>query len=167
MRKLSSLVFLLLIAAGVWFGARWMAHRGEVKATIVFDDAGSLRDGDPVVEGEEVVGRVVEIARVNGRDAVTVRLGRTHTRAIVTDSLFSAERHQLVVTNTIAVGKPIEDGEIIYAKEDRVSRWLARHGSTVGPAISKLKKKADAELDAAKQTSWREKAKEWWREATK
>jgi len=167
MRKLLSLFFLLLLAAGVWFGARWVAHRGEVKATIVFDDAGSLRDGDPVVEGEEVVGRVVEIARVNDRDAVTVRLDRAHPRAIVTDSLFSAERHRLVVTNTIAVGKPIEDGAIIYAKEDRISRWLARHGASVAPALSKLKKKADEQLDAAKQTSWREKVKAWWREASK
>ena len=162
MRKLASIVFLALLAAGVWFGARWMAHRGEVKATVVFDDAGSLRGGDPVVEGEEVVGKIVEIARVNDRDAVTVRLDRAHTRAIVTDSLFSIERHRLVVTNTIAVGRPIEDGAILYAKEDRVSRWLARHGAAVAPTIAKLKKKADEEVEEAKKARWTEKVKEWW-----
>ena len=167
MRKAFSLILLLLLAGGVWLGARWMVHRGEVKATIVFDDAGSLRAGDPVLEGEEVVGKVIEIARVNDRDAVTVRLDRNHRTAIVDDSLFSIESHRLVVTNTIAVGKPVEDGAILYAKEDKVSRWLAKHGSAVAPAIDKLKKKADAGLDAAKKTPWREKLREWWKGVSK
>ena len=164
MRKVFSFIFLLALAVGAWFGARWMTHRGEVKATIVFDDSGSLRTGDPVVEGEDVVGKVVEIARVNDRDAVTVRLDRAHSQAIVTDSLFAVDRHRLVVTNTIAVGKPVEDGAILYAKEDRVSRWLARHGSAVAPAIEKVKKKVDEEVDVAKKKAptWREKVREWW-----
>jgi len=42
MRKL---FLLLVIAAVVWFGARALAHRGEVRATIVFDHATGLGKG--------------------------------------------------------------------------------------------------------------------------
>ncbi len=163
MRRLFALILMIALAAAAWFGARWFAHRGEVKATIVFDDASSLRRGDPVLEDEVVVGRVVRIDKVDDRDAVTVRLSRDHRRAIVTDSLFSAGKHTLIVTNTFAVGRPVDDGAILYAREDRVSRWLAKHGGAVKPLLDKARAKADELIDDD-FASWTAKVPEWKKE---
>jgi hypothetical protein len=161
MRKLAAFILLVLLAFGVWTAARYVRHRGEVKATIVFRDASALAKGDPVVEDRIVVGRVVEVARVNDQDAVTVRLARDHRRAIVTDSLFSIEPHQLVVTNAVAVGAPIADGAIVYAKEDRVSSWLAKHGRSVQPFLNKLKKATDEHLDSLTTENFDDELEEW------
>ena len=161
MRKLLGLVFLLVLAAAVWLGARAFVHRGEVKATIVFDDVHGLRRGDPVVEHNDVAGRVTAIDRLGDRSAVTVRLDRMHRRSILTDSLFAVDHNQLIVTNTFAVGRPVDDGALLEAKEDRVSSWLAKHGGAVAPYVDKLRARADQLIDknsdAAKK--WKERLK--------
>lgn len=147
MKKLFAFVVLLLLAAGVWLGARYVAHRGEVRATVVFRSAEGLRAGDPVVEGTVEVGKVTQVAHLEDQDAVGIRLPKEHRRAVVDDSLFVIEDHKLVVTNTLAVGAPIEDGAVLHPKQDTVSRWLAKHGSKVQPFIEKLKHVADEKLD--------------------
>lgn len=164
MRKLAAFLLLVLLAFGVWIGARYVRHRGEVKVTIVFRDASGLSHGDPVVEDRIVVGRVVEISRVNDQDAVTVRLSRDHRRSIVSDSLFAIEPHRIVITNAVAVGAPVADGTILYAKEDGISRWLAKHGGVVQPFIDKLKRKTDEKLDAINAENFDDKLAEWKRE---
>lgn len=166
MRRFSALVLLVVLAVAAWFGARWLAHRGEVKATIVFDDASSLKPGDPVVADDIQVGRVLKIEKVDNRDAVTVRLARDHRRAIVTDSLFAAGKHELEVSNTFAVGRPVDDGAILYAREDRVSRWLAKHGGAVKPLLDKARAKADAFIDEGDFSNWTAKVPEWKKEGS-
>jgi hypothetical protein len=166
MRKLLGLLFLLVLAAAVWLGARAFVHRGEVKATIVFDEVHGLRRGDPVVEHgqerNEVAGHVTSVDPLGDRSAVTIRIDRSHRRAILTDSLFAIDHDQLVVTNTFAVGRPIDDGALLEAKEDRVSRWLAKHGSAVEPFVNNVRARADELIDknsdAAKNTAqkWKE-----------
>jgi len=160
MRKLGAFLLLVLLAVAVWIGARYIRHHGEVKVTIIFREA-ALTKGDPVVENNVVVGRVIEVSRVNEQDAVTVRLGRDHRRAIVSDSLFEVQQHRLVVMNSVAVGAPVADGDIIYAKEDRLSRWLAKHGASVQPLIEKLKKTTDEHLDALTADNFDDKLNEW------
>jgi len=147
MRKLLGLLFLLVLAAAVWLGARAFVHRGEVKATIVFDDVHGLRRGDPVVEHNQVAGHVTSIDRLGERYAVTVRIDRTHRRSVLTDSMFVIDHNQLIVSNTFAVGRPIDDGALLEAKEDRVSRWLAKHGGSVEPFVNNLRAKADQLID--------------------
>jgi hypothetical protein len=155
MRKLLGLLFLLVLAAAVWVGARAFVHRGEVKATIVFDDVHGLRRGDPVVEHNDVAGRVTSIDPLGDRSAVTIRLDRMHRRSVLTDSLFAIDHDQLVVSNTFAVGRPIDDGALLEAKEDRVSRWLAKHGGAVEPFVNNVRARADDLIsDAAKK--WKE-----------
>jgi ABC-type transporter Mla subunit MlaD len=161
MRKLGAFLVLVLLAFAVWIGARYIRHRGEVKVTIIFREAARLAAGDPVVERNVVVGRIVEVSRVNEQDAVTVRIARDHRRAILHDSLFEIESHRLIVTNAVAVGAPVADGEIIYAKEDRLSRWLAKHGASVQPLIDKLKKTTDEQLDALTTENFDDKLAEW------
>ena len=169
MRKLLGLVFLLVLAAAVWFGARAFVHRGEVKATVVFDDVHGLRRGDPVVEHNEVAGRVISVDRLGERYAVTIRLDRMHRRSVLTDSMFVIDHNQLIVSNTFAVGRPIDDGALLEAKEDRVSRWLAKHGAAVEPLVNNVRARADDLIDknsdAAKK--WKERVDRSLKNVTK
>lgn len=161
MRKIVALLFLLALAVAVWLGARAFIHRGEIKVTVVMRDAKGLRRGDPVMENGRRVGTVLRNERVDERDAVTVRLFRDSRRAIVTDSLFSVEHNNLVVTNTFAVGSPVADGALIEAKEDGVARFLAKHGQKIAPYVETLKKKADAALDRFSPEATQRKLDEW------
>ena len=163
------LLALIVLAAAIWLGARYFAHRGEVKATIVFHDARSLHKNDPVVENGDTIGRVTKVTRLDGQDAVDIRLDRRHRRAIVTDSLFAVDGSRVLVTNTFAIGKPIDDGALLRAKDDRLSRWLAKHASSVQPLVEKVKRAADAKFDAfdadlasaaAQVPQWKEEGKQ-------
>jgi len=165
MRKLLSFLFLVALAAAVWFGGRWFVHRGEAKVTIVFDDARGLERGDPVTENGAVVGRVVSVDRLDDKNAVTVRLSRDHRRSIVTDSMFAVDHHALVVANTFAVGRPVDDGAILTAREDGVSRWLAKHGGAVKPYLDAARVKADQWIDDDFD-GWTAKLPEWKREGS-
>ncbi len=169
MRKLFALLFLVALAVGVWYLGQWFAHRGEVKATIVFRDPGSLRPGDPVVEKSVVVGRVTRIDPVDDLKAVTVRLASEHPTAIVTDSLFTVDGHKLVITNTFAVGRPIESGAVLHAREDRLSKWMAKGGAAVQPYVDQAKAKAgEAAKDAPGEAEkLKQDAKKWWEKVKK
>jgi ABC-type transporter Mla subunit MlaD len=170
-KKFGALIFLVLLAAGVWLGARYFVHRGEVRATVIFQSAEGVRAGDPVVEGELEIGKVTRVTQLDGEDAVSIRLDRRHRRAVVSDSLFAIDNHKLLVTNTLAVGAPVEDGAVIHAKQDAISRWLAKHGAKVQPFVDKLKRAADERLDAvdadhieAALDRWKSEVPDWKRE---
>lgn len=165
MRKLLSFLFLVALAAMVWFGGRWFVHRSEAKVTIVFNDARGLQRGDPVTENGAVIGRVVSVDRLDDKNAVTVRLSHGHRRAIVTDSMFTIDHRSLVVANTFAVGRPVDDGAILNAREDGVSRWLAKHGGAVKPYLDAARAKADQWIDDDFD-SWTAKLPEWKREGS-
>jgi preprotein translocase subunit YajC len=141
------LFLLLVIVAVVWFAARALVHRGEVKATVVFDRAEALRKGDPVVADGAPIGVVTRITHLDDNDAVSIRIDRQHRRDVVSDSLFAIDRHRIVVTNTFAVGSPIADGDVLRARKDGVSSWLARHAAAVQPLIARVKRAADDEID--------------------
>ena len=170
---MKKLLALLVILALVWVGARYVLHRGEVHATIVFRDAGALRAGDPVMENAAEAGRVTKIVRLDGQDAVSVRLDRAHRRAIVNDSLFAIEGRSLVVSNTFAAGAPIDDGAVLRARDSKVAQWLAKHGDKVGAFIDKMKRATDEKLDQldadhldAELDSWKAKVPDWKKEGT-
>lgn len=141
------LFLLLVIVAVVWFGARALVQRGEVKATIVFDRADGLRKGDAVLTDGKPIGVVTKISRLDDSDAVSIRIDRDHRRDIVSDSLFVIDRHRIIVTNTFAVGSPVASGAVLRASNDGVSSWLAKHAASVQPLIGKVKRAADAEID--------------------
>jgi len=172
MRRLFSLLFLVFLAVAVWLGARWFVHRGELRATVILPAAGELRERDPVVDGEVEIGNVSAIAHLDGSDAVSVRIRRDHRRDVVSDSLFEvqgqAPHARLVVNNAIAVGAPVEDGAVLRPRSDRITRWLARHGSAVAPLLSGLRRKADDAIDRYRDGSfdrqlddWKKRAPEW------
>lgn len=170
---MKKLLLFVAIAAGLWIGARYLLHRGEVRATIVFHNAGGLQKGDPVMESGVEVGRVTKIAHLDGQDAVSVRLTREHRRAIVGDSLFAIEGRSLVVSNTFAIGAPVEDGAVLQARDGRFAQWLARHGDKVAPLLEKVKRATDAKLDRldadhldATLAEWKSKVPDWKSEGT-
>jgi hypothetical protein len=153
MRKLGAILFIAFLAVCVWAGARWMVTRGTVKATIIFQSAGNLRGGDPVVANKVTIGRITRVDKVDDRDAVTIRIDREHRKAVVGDSLFTIEDHKLVVMNAFAVGAPIDDGAVIQVKEDRLTRWLAKNGQKVEPMMDKLKQQADKGVETVRTSS--------------
>lgn len=163
MRRVFAFVFLLLLAAGAFLGARWLVRRGEIKVTVLVSDAGVLRRGDPVLERGTVIGRVTRIDEVDERDAVTFRLGREHRTAVLTDSLFTIEGHSLVVTNTFAFGRPVEDGAVLRAKEDRISRFLAKNAQALRPHVERLRARAKAMIENDFD-EWTRKVPEWKKE---
>ena len=144
---MKKLLVIVLALAAIWIGGRYILHRGEVRATIVMRDAGTLRAGDPVVENGVVAGRVTKIARLDGEDAVSIRISRDHRRAVVSDSLFSVDGRRLVVSNTFAIGAPVDDGALLRARDGGFAQWLARHGDPLAPLLAKAKSATDTKLD--------------------
>src|ERR1041385_1104258 len=161
------LLALIALAALVWLGARYLAHRGEIKLTLVAPHADSVRKGDPVLEDGQTIGHVIKTSHIDdGANAIVVRLDRQHRRDVVTDSFFSVENHRIAVSNTFAVGKPVEDGAVIHVKEDRFAGWLARHSGAAKKLIAKAKRAADEKLDSidAELASAMSKVPDWKRE---
>jgi ABC-type transporter Mla subunit MlaD len=161
------LLALIALAAVVWLGARYFAHRGSVKVTLIVRRADAVRKGDPVVEGGRAIGQVIKTSHVDeGADAIVVRIDRDHRRDVVSDSLFTVKSRRVEVNNTFAIGKPLEDGAVVQVKEDRLARWLAKHGQAVKPLIEKAKRAADEKLDAlnAELASASAKAPDWKRQ---
>lgn len=144
---MKKLIVIVLALAAIWIGGRWIAHRGEVRATIIIHDAGALRAGDAVVESGAVVGRVTKVAHLDGDDAVSIRIGRDHGRAVVSDSLFAVDGRRLVVSNTFALGAPVADGAVLRARDSGFAQWLTQHGATLAPMLAKAKSATDAKLD--------------------
>jgi hypothetical protein len=70
---------------------------------------------------------------------------------VVSDSVFAIKEHQIIVTNTFAVGSPIADGAVLRARTDGVTAWLAKHADSVQPFIAKIKNAADHEIDKLDQ----------------
>ena len=162
------LLALIVLAAAVWLGARYFAHRGEIKVTLMVRHADAVAKGDPVMEGDTTIGHVIKTSHVvDDADAIVIRLDREHRRDVVTDSFFSVEYHRVTVSNTFAIGKPVEDGAVIHLKEDRLTRWLARHSGAARAFMDKMKRAADEKLDAldAELASASARVPDWKREA--
>jgi hypothetical protein len=145
------LLLLLVIVTAVWFAARALVHHGEVTATVIFDHAGALRKGDPVIADGATIGSVRKVTHLEGTDAVSIVIDREHRRDVVSDSFFAIKEHEIIVTNTFAVGSPIADGAVLRARTDGVTAWLAKHADAVQPFIAKIKNAADHEIDKLDQ----------------
>ena len=163
MRTLAAVLLLIVLAFGVWAGAQWIVHRNDINATIVFTKVPKLRPGDPVKEDGRTVGKVIRVSELGDRHAVTVRINRRDRRAIVTDSLFDIKDHALVVDNNIAVGRPIDDGAILEAHDDRLARWLSHQAEAAKPYLDALRAKIDS-LSDRDFTEWTKSVPDWKKE---
>jgi hypothetical protein len=165
MRRLLALIFLALVAAGVWIGAQWFVHRDDIVATIVFDRPQKLRTGDAVKEDDHQIGKVVGVDTLGERQAVSVRLNRRDRRAIVTDSLFDVKDHTLVVDNTLAIGRPIDNGAILESHDDRFARWVARYGASAKPYLDALRARIGGLADGPFE-EWSKRVPDWKKEGS-
>jgi preprotein translocase subunit YajC len=143
------LLVLVLALAAIWIGGRFILHRGDVRATIVMRDSGALRAGDPVVENGAVAGKVTKVSPLDGETAVSIRIGRDHRRAVVSDSAFAVDGRRLVVNNTFSIGAPVADGALLRAPDSGLAAWLARHGDPIAPLLAKAKSATNAKVDGA------------------
>ncbi|HEY5611496.1 MAG TPA: hypothetical protein VIL97_09830 [Thermoanaerobaculia bacterium] len=182
MRKLAAILLLVALAAGAWWAARWYKHKDDLRATVIFKSADELRRGNDVVADAIVIGRVTKVARLDGQDAVSIRVSPQYRKEVMTDSLFSirgdAPSARLEIDNTIAVGKPVADGTVLYAREDKISRWLAEQGKKIAPIVRGLGQRAgelfdeyrsetlDQELETLKEQipEWKKQGEEFARE---
>jgi hypothetical protein len=164
MRKMLSLLALFVLTAGVWLGARWVVHRGEIKVTLVLDDhASGLRPGARVLNDGKPIGVVARVDRIDDREAVTIRLDADHRRDLVSDSMVTVEGGSVVVSNTFAVGRPVDDGAILSPRQDRITTWLTRHGGAVKPYLDAARMRADAAIDGDFE-GWTQSVPSWRRE---
>lgn len=151
LRTVFAILLLAILATAVWYGVRWFAQRDDLHVTVVFESAGELRPGDAVTSGGLVIGRVTKISRLESQEAVSILVQKEHRGEMMRDSLFSIEEAggeaRLEVINSVAVGALLPDGAVVYARDDKLSRWLAKHGSEVGAVLGKLEGKARKLMD--------------------
>lgn len=142
-RAFLAIVFLVAVAAAVWFGVRWLAGRDDLEATIIFDNADELAAGAPVVSKSLVIGEVTKVTQVQARDAVSVRIEAAHREEFLVDSRFSIEGEGagaiLRVSSMLAFGRPVEEGEVLYARPSRIARWLEAAGA---PIVGRVREEA-------------------------
>lgn len=174
-RKILAFLFLIALAAGVWTAARWLRHRNDLRVTVIFDSATGLREGNHVTRDGVVIGRVTGVAAQDGQEAVSLRIDAPDRKRLQTDSLYevlgSPPRARLEVRSMLAIGKPLADGAVVYAREDRIGNWIAKQKAAVAPLIEKITRSADdlkrkyeaGEFDRELET-WKKKLPEWEKE---
>jgi hypothetical protein len=142
-RGFLAILFLAAVAAAVWFGARWLAGRDDLEATIIFESADGLAAGAPVVAKSLVIGEVTKITPMQGRDAVSVRIDADHREEFLVDSRFAVDGNGegaiVRVSSTLAFGRPVEEGDVLYARPSRIARWLEEKG---GPIVARVRDEA-------------------------
>lgn len=143
-RTILAILFLLALAATLWYGARWLAGSDDLEVTILFQEAESLSAGSPVVAKSVVIGRVTAVSPLQGRDAVSVTIDGRHRDEVLVDSRFSIDDGLIRVSSTLAFGRPVEDGEVLYARDSKIARWLGEKGE---PAVRRIREEAARLLD--------------------
>lgn len=175
MRKLLALAAVVIIFALFWSGTGWFARGDELAAVIVFDRPEGLRAGDRVVQDGTPIGEVTKVATVDGRPAVSIVIPEEHRSALRSDSLVrvvrTGPRPQVEVDSNFAVGRPLENGAVLRARDHDLARWLDKGKDAVTPAARRMRdsavawiertgtEKIDREID-----DWKRRVPEWKQE---
>jgi hypothetical protein len=169
-RALLKFLLFLAVIAGIWWGLRYFAGLDDVVATIVFDKAEGLRKGSELRSRDDVIGAVREVHPVGSKSAISVHVKKHHRGDFLTDSIFeiTGDPAYIRVVNSIAVGAPINDGAVIIAERDRMTKFLAHGGEKLQPHIDDARRKAEewiADFDNGsfqrQFDDWKAKAPEW------
>ncbi|MFN2239598.1 MAG: hypothetical protein ABR524_09420 [Thermoanaerobaculia bacterium] len=165
-RTFLALLFLLGLAAAIWYGVRWMDSREDLEATLIFDSADELVPGNLIVSGALVIGEVTKVTSLQGKDAVSIRVGEDHRDEVRTDSRFRIDGNRpdavVLVGSKLAFGRPVREGDVLYARQSGVSRWLEEKG---GGLLDRVREEAsrigtDGEMKAKLQ-QWEAEIPNW------
>jgi hypothetical protein len=168
-RTFLALVFLVGLAAAVWYGVRWIESRDELEATLIFDSADELVPGNLVLSGALVIGEVTKVTSLQGKDAVSIRVSKDHRDQIRTDSRFRIDGNRpdavVLVGSKLAFGRPVREGDVLYARQSGVTRWLEEKG---GGLLTRVREEAsrigtDGEMKAKLQ-QWEAEIPNWRRQ---
>lgn len=151
MRKFLAFFLLAGVAILLWSAARLTRRGGDLRMTVVLASAEGLHGGSEVVSGGRTIGTVLSVALLDRDEALSLCIDREHRLEMLSDSLFSIGRQGtdpvLVVTNALAVGKPLEDGAVVRVKTDRISQWLTRHEKQLDPILGTLQRRANRAIE--------------------
>lgn len=171
-RKLLALAFLILLAAGVWTAARWLRHRNDLRATVIFEEPTSLREGNHITRDGVVIGRVTGVAKLEQQEAVSIRIDSSYRKQVQTDSswelLGARPNVRMEVKGMLAIGKPLPDGAVVYVREDKLRNWLEKQKASVAPLLERISRGTDdlkrkyetGEFDRELE-KWKKKLPEW------
>lgn len=174
-RKFLAFGFLILLAAGVWAAARWLRQRNDLRATVVFEQPTSLRQGNHITSGGVVIGRVTGVARLEQQEAVSIRIDSSSRKQLQTDSSYELRgappNVRVEVKSMLAIGKPLADGAVVYAREDKLKNWLEKQKASIAPLLERISRSADdlkrkyeaGEFDRELE-KWKKKVPEWKKE---
>lgn len=169
-RKLLAIAVLGALLWVAFHFSRSVRHEDDLVATLVFDAAPGVRTGTPVVEKGVTIGEVTEVGKVGEKVAVTVAIPLEHRGRVFTDSAFeiSGDPAEVRVLSAISVGTPLENGAVVVARSDKVTKFLAKGGEKLAPHVAAAKKKAlemiseyDAEMFRDQLDEWSKRVPEW------
>jgi len=169
-RKLLAIAVLGGLLYVAFHFSRTVQHEDDLVATLIFDEAPGVSRGTPVVEKGETIGEVTSVGSVSDKAAVTIAVPREHRNRIFTDSSFEigGTPAEVRILSTISVGPPVENGAVIVARADKVSKFIAKGSEKLAPHIAAAKEKAlemiseyDAEMFREQLDEWKERVPEW------
>ena len=169
-RKLLAILVLGGLLYIAWYASRQIKHTEDLTATLVFDSAKGIKPDVPVVSGGKEIGVVTSVSPVGDKTAVTIKVPVEDRGQLYTDSVFEigADPPVINVISSISVGSPIENGDVVVARKDQVSAFLAKGGEKLAPKIKMVKDAAlgmideyDAEMFSAQLDEWAESVPEW------
>lgn len=174
-RKFLAFGFLILLAAGIWAAARWLRQRNDLRATVVFEQPTSLRQGNHITSGGVVIGRVTAVSRLEQQEAVSIRIDSASRKQLQTDSSYellgAPPNVRVEVKSMLAIGKPLADGAVVYAREDKLKNWLEKQKASIAPLLERisrsaddLKRKYEAGQFDRELEKWKKKVPEWEKE---
>jgi hypothetical protein len=170
-RKMFVVLFLAAVAILLWRGTPWFGRSGDLRATVVFDEATALSRGDAVMHDGEKIGTVESVSPMGEQQAVAIRVEKEGRNALRSDSLLRVEldgdARQLEVDSNFSVGRPVEDRAVIHAQDSKMARMIERGGAALAPVARQAKEKAAALLPSdtkafeAQLKTWGEALPEW------
>lgn len=162
------LIILVAIVAGAWWATRRLAGQNDLTAVVVFRGETSLRPGDPIILDGERVGSVSAVESRGGGEAVRIQVDGARRADVRSDSLWTVDSEggsaSLALDNSVAVGRPVEDGATLRGGDDPASRWVRRGREWFGQLaaeVERLASETDMEEIEEQFDSWTAKIPGW------
>lgn len=165
MRKLLALLVVVGVFALYWSGRSFFKDDDDLRAIMVFDQKEPLSRGDVVLHGGAVIGHVRSVSNVDGRTTAVVDVETEHRNALRSDSLVRViergHRSAIEVDSNFAVGRPLEDGAVLRARDHQFAQWLEKGRDSVAPAAKRLRDSASTWISSESRKQMDRQLDEW------